>query len=274
MSGKAGRPVVDWVIKLGGRGLIDPSSLDLVAGQIAQLRHLGIKVAIVHGGGPAINDELTRRGISWSFIDGLRVTTPEMMDVIEMVLCGSMNRKVVRALQAAGASAVGISGVDGGTLQCSRADERLQQVGKIEEVDSRWIEAIVEAGGIPVLAPIGYGAAAGAYNINADWAAARVASALNVSTLVFMTDQDGILGTEGDVLPLLDEKALEGLIASGTVTGGMLAKTNTILHALRSGVSDVRVLNAKNGLWAAGGTACRLKVVENDKNAAEVTSCL
>ncbi len=267
---------VDWVIKLGGRGLIDPATLALVASQIAQLRQLGIKVAVVHGGGPAINEELTRRGISWDFIDGQRVTTPEMMDVIEMVLCGSMNRKVVRALQAAGADAVGFSGVDGGTLQCSQLDERLQQVGMVEVVDPRWIESIVSAGGVPCIAPIGGGLNKRdmTYNINADWAAARMAAALKVSTLVFLTDQEGILGADGSVLTTLDEHGLESLITEEVVKGGMLAKTRTILHALRAGVCDVRVLNAKNGLWAGGGTACRLNLSATENRSAEVTSWL
>jgi acetylglutamate kinase len=270
------RATVDWIIKLGGRGLIDPATLALVADQIAQIRQLGIKVAVVHGGGPAINEELTRRGISWDFIDGQRVTTPEMMDVIEMVLCGSMNRKVVRALEAAGVEAVGFSGVDGGTLQCSQLNERLQQVGSVEFVDSRWLESIVDAGGVPCIAPIGGGVNSRgiAFNINADWAAAQVAAALKGSTLVFLTDQDGILGANDAVIPTLSESGLEALIMGEVVKGGMLTKARAILHALRAGVSDVRVLNAKNGLWAEGGTACRLQFSATENHTAEVTSWL
>lgn len=262
---------IDWVIKLGGRGLIEPATLKLVASQIVRLKEFGLKIAVVHGGGPAINEELTSRGITWSFLNGQRVTTPEMMDVIEMVLCGSMNRKVVHALQAAGIDAVGFSGVDGRTFQCSQLDPELQQVGHIDEVRSKWIEAILGAGGVPVIAPIGGSSEGLAYNINADWAAARLAGALAATKLVFLTDQKGILNAKGEPISEMDETGLESLITDGVVTGGMLTKTNTILHALRSGVENVQVLHAQAGLWADAGTSCQLNFKHAKITAPEVS---
>jgi acetylglutamate kinase len=260
MASYAGQ--VDWVIKIGGRALIEegdgPETLSRLAHDIAQLRKSGLSVAVIHGGGPAINAELTRREITWSFLEGQRVTTPEMMDVIESVLCGSMNRKVVRALQTAGVDALGFSGVDGQTFRCSQFDPRLERVGRIDEVRGKWIGLVASAGGVPVLAPIGSGADGGAFNINADWAAARVAVALGAKRLVFLTDQDGILSPSGSCIGAVGDAGLASLVEDKIVTGGMLAKVQTIRYALAHGVVDVRVANGKRGLIGCDGTACRL----------------
>ena len=138
------------------------------------IQSVGVSVVLVHGGGPAINEELTRRGISWEFVDGQRVTTPQMMDVIEMVLSGTVNRRIVRTLNHAGVRAVGMSGVDAQTLFCKQANPKLQQVGQIEKVNTEAIDAIIEStkGAVPVIAPVGIGKNGETYNINADWAAA------------------------------------------------------------------------------------------------------
>ncbi|MCM2278891.1 MAG: acetylglutamate kinase [Oligoflexia bacterium] len=251
------------LIKLGGAALEDPALVESICQDLTLIRSAGISLVLVHGGGPSINQELTGRGISWEFIDGQRVTTPDMMDVIEMVLCGSVNRRIVRGLNRFGVRAIGLSGVDGATLRCKKADGRLQQVGVIDEVDTSYLRAILatrnERGecGIPVVAPIGIGRNGEAYNINADWAASRIAQAMGIRKVLFLTDQDGILdlsgdlsgnssgGSAGKLIPELDAGELEGLIEAGAVTGGMLAKARTILHALRNGVSDVHVLNAR-----------------------------
>lgn len=261
------------VVKLGGSVLEDSGLLESICEDIVLMRKVGVAVVIVHGGGPAINKELERRGIQWSFIEGLRVTTPEMMDVIEMVLCGTVNRRVVRALQAAGLKAVGFSGVDAGTLICKKADERLDRVGTIDRVGTQLIQQVLgmedELGqrGVPVIAPVGLGRDGGLFNINADWAASRIASALGVTKMLFLTDQDGILDARGQLLPELDAADLEQLIEDGVVKGGMLAKARTILHALQNKVTDVHVLNARrpNALIEelftdrGVGTVCRLR---------------
>lgn len=259
---------VDWVVKIGGRGLIDEISLNRVAADLRRIRSLGVRVALVHGGGPAINEELARRGITWTFHEGQRVTSDEMMGVIEMVLRGSMNPKVVRACKAVGVDAIGISGVDGGTFLCSRLDERLGRVGQIDRVQTKWVESIARQGAVPVVAPIGIGHDGRAFNINADWAAAKLATALRAKSLVFLTDQDGILDSEGQLIESLNDAALADLIEGGVVTGGMLAKVRTIRHALGEGICDVRVANANRGLatFNGRGTRCSLRLISSDES--------
>lgn len=255
------------LIKLGGAALQDEALVRSICSDLMLIRSVGVKLAIVHGGGPLINKELESKNISWEFIDGQRKTTPEMMDVIEMVLCGRVNRFLVRTLNHAGVRAVGVSGADASTLMCKKAGETLGQVGVIEEIDSTLIKAIMNAGGIPVIAPVGLGYDGKAFNVNADWAASRLAQALGIQKLLFLTDQEGILSSSGKLIPELDAGELENLIEMGTVKGGMLAKTQTILHALGHGVHDVHVLNARrpHGLIEelftdrGVGTVCRLR---------------
>ena len=261
------------VVKFGGSVLQDEVLLKAICEDMVAIRRVGVELLVVHGGGPAINAELKLRGIEWSFIEGQRVTTPEMMSVIEMVLCGQVNKRIVRSLYLAGAKAVGFSGADAGTLICRRADERLGQVGVIERVNTQLIDHALgledELGkrGIPVIAPVGLGRDGTAYNVNADWVGSRVASALGVTKMIFLTDQDGILDANGKLIPELDAGELEQLIEDGVVRDGMLAKARTILHALQNKVTDVHVLNARrpNALIEelftdkGSGTVCRLR---------------
>lgn len=261
------------VVKLGGSVLQDDGVLRSLCEDLAAIRKVGVSILTVHGGGPAINAELERRGIKWSFVEGLRVTTPEMMDVVEMVLCGSVNRRIVRALSSAGLKAVGLSGADAGTLICKASDSRLGQVGTIERVNSSLIDFALTmqdelgARGIPVIAPVGVGRDGRAYNVNADWVASRIASHYGVSKMVFLTDQDGVLGPDGKLIPEMDAGELEQMIEDGVVKDGMLAKARTILHALQNGVTDVHVINARRPgalieeLFTdkGSGTVCRLR---------------
>lgn len=264
------------LIKLGGAALENPEACQSIFDDIALMRSVGISVVLVHGGGPSINSELTARGIPWEFIDGQRVTTPEIMDVIETVLCGKVNRRIVRALNLAGVPAVGFSGIEAATLKCKPAAPKLGQVGVIEEVDTSLINAVLRMttrdgnGAIPVIAPIGFGTVATGgetFNVNADWAASRIAQALGIKKAIFLTDQDGILDGESNVLAELDVTTLESLIESGGVTGGMLTKARTIVEALRNGIASVHVLNGKRPhaivcelfTDAGVGTLCRLR---------------
>ncbi len=261
------------VVKLGGSVLQDEGLLHSICRDLSMIRKVGVAVVVVHGGGPEINQELTRRGIEWSFVNGLRVTTPEMMEVVEMVLCGKVNRRIVRALGEAGLKPVGFSGADAATLVCKASDAKLGRVGEIERVGTRLINDVLaiedELGvrGIPVLAPVGLGRDGLSYNINADWAASRVATELGVTKMLFLTDQDGILDPQGKLLPELDAGELEQLIEDGVVKGGMLAKAQTILHALKNRVTNVHVLNARRPhalieeLFTdrGVGTVCRLR---------------
>jgi acetylglutamate kinase len=260
------------LIKLGGAALQDPELVQSICADLTLIRSVGVSVVLVHGGGPSINQELTSRGISWEFIDGQRVTTPQMMDVIEMVLCGSVNRRIVRTLNQAGVRAVGMSGTDASTLLCKKSSARLGQVGHIDRVNPDFINSILNTqtdgiGAIPVIAPIGIGKNGEAYNINADWAASRIAQALGITKVLFVTDQNGILDSTMQLIPELDAGELEQLIDSGVIKGGMLAKAQTIIHALRHGVTDIHILNARRPhslieeLFTdiGVGTVCRLR---------------
>jgi acetylglutamate kinase len=272
------------LIKLGGAALQDPSLVHALCEDLSLIHAVGINLILVHGGGPSINKELTLRGIQWEFVDGLRVTTPEMMEVIEMVLCGQVNHRIVRALNKAGVRSIGLSGADASLLQCKQADPRLQQVGTIEKVDTSSIQALIDMEQkstpfrkspiIPVIAPVGVGSKGEAYNINADWAASRIAEAMKIKKVFFLTDQDGILNAQSQLISELDAGQLESLIEQGVVKGGMLAKTQTILYALRHGVKDVHIINARrpHGIIEelftdrGVGTVCRLRSLEPKRN--------
>lgn len=232
------------LVKLGGAALQDAELVKRICADIGQLRASGLSIAVVHGGGSDINSELTARGIAWEFRDGQRVTTPEMMDVIEMVLCGRVNRRIVRAMNAAGVRAAGFSGADAQTLLCKPAAPELQCVGEILRVDTGLIELMLEDA-IPVIAPIGVDRKGGALNVNADWAASRIAHAWGAARVVFMTDQHGVLDERGELIPELSPQGIEQLIAAQVVKGGMLTKTRAVLHALENGAAEVSVLNAR-----------------------------
>lgn len=261
------------LIKLGGAALQDVTLVESICEDLALIRQVGISLVIVHGGGPLINQELTTHGISWEFIDGQRVTTDPMMDIVEMVLCGQVNRRIVRTLNAAGVPAAGLSGTDGEMLACKRMDEKLGRVGEIEKVNIGTIQAILRTqddssrGFIPVIAPVGVDRDGKAFNVNADWAASRIAQSLSIRKILYLTDQEGILDVEGKLISELDAGELEMLIETGVVKGGMLAKTRTILSALTAGVQDVHILNARrpHGLVEelftnhGVGTVCRLR---------------
>lgn len=238
------------LVKLGGAALQKEGLVEGLSEDLGILRSLGISIVLVHGGGPLINAELEKRGIKWEFIDGQRVTTPEIMSVVEMVLCGIVNRRIVKILNGAGVPAVGISGTDASTLLCREASHLLGKVGEIEQVNPSILQAVMNLqakggiGAIPVIAPVGMGNTGDAFNVNADWAASRIAQALSVKKIIYLTDQDGIVGEGGKVQTELDASELEQLIESKLVTGGMLAKAKTILDALKNGVGAVHVLNA------------------------------
>lgn len=251
------------LIKLGGAALQDESVLVEVIQSVRQLRRIGFQIVIVHGGGPAINAELTRKGIPWSFHEGQRITTPEMMDSIEMVLSGSVNSRIVRAFNAGGVPALGLSGTDGGIFRCRAAGEVLGRVGQIESVEPDWIHSLTKLKGspVPVIAPLGVGVEGEVYNINADWAATRLAVALNVDQLIFMTDTPGVLDGDRQLIPFLSESELEDLEDQGVVRDGMLTKTRAVRFALRAGIELVRIMKAKDavrGVWSEiYGTSCR-----------------
>lgn len=267
MNEKVNESITDKIlIKVGGASLQDQTVIGEISQVVNQYRKFGYQVVLVHGGGPAINQELIRKGISWTFVDGQRVTTLEMMDTIEMVLNGLVNGKIVRGLNSIGVPAVGLSGGDGQTLLCTQAAEELGMVGLIQSVNTHLIEGIMNIGKrhlskpVPVVAPLGVGIDGQAFNINADWSASRLAQALNVKQLIFFTDQAGILDANKNPIHEIRQYELEKLIQDKVVTGGMLTKVLTILDALKGGVPVVRVMNSKQalqGLWTDEvGTLC------------------
>lgn len=239
------------VIKLGGASLQDESVLNTFTTALKEYRKYDYQVIVVHGGGPAINKELIRRGIQWSFYQGQRITTPEMIGTIEEVLHGQVNAQLVNHLQTAGLPAVGLSGAAENTLFCTQASSHLGLVGNIECVNTELIEKALLTS-LPVISTIGVGAKGEKYNINADWAASRIAAALKAEYLIFLTDQNGILNEGRELIPETSVSGLHSLIEEEIVQGGMLTKTKTILSALNQGVKAVRVMNGKDslrGLW-------------------------
>ena len=234
------------VLKLGGSSLQNPGTQQELTSLVRGYRAQGFDVVVVHGGGPAINQELTARGIEWKFINGQRQTTLEMIDVIEDVLAVQINSHLVATLIAADIPAVGLSGAQGQTLLCSQASEELMQVGKIEAVNTALIETALTLDGAPtpVIAPLGVDAAGAKYNINADWAAAKIAMALKAEKLVFLTDQNGILDQNSQLVQHATPRLINKMISDGVISGGMYTKVMTMMTALTEGVGQVRVLNA------------------------------
>ncbi len=237
------------LVKLGGSALQDVELVKTLCEDLALIRSIGISIVLVHGGGPIISEELTRRGIKSEFFEGQRITTPEMIDVIEMVLCGKINRRIVRTLNNCGIKAVGLSGTDANMLLCRGDEPKLQNVGVIQSVNTEFLSMYLKKDErqtiIPVIAPVGVDEDGQALNINADWAASRITQALGINKLIYLTDQDGILDSNGKLISELDSAELEDLIRKGIVTGGMLAKTKTILHALKNKVQNIHIINSK-----------------------------
>lgn len=243
------------VIKLGGSSLQDPSALIEVIEAVRGYLRYDYQPILVHGGGPAINAELTKKGISWKFINGQRQTTSEMISVIEDVLVNQVNKDLVTQLNRANLQAVGLSGADQNMLFCNQLNEELQHVGTVTKINTAPVEEILKADkkNIPVIAPIGIGSDGEKYNINADWAAAKIAAALGAEKLIFLTDQNGILDQSGNLIEDASASYLQNLIDQQIVTGGMYTKVQTILDALIHGVPQVRVMNGKSsvdGLWS------------------------
>lgn len=234
------------LIKLGGSALVNSDTLKKLAALVQGCQERGSSVVVVHGGGPAINQELTLRGISWQFIDGQRQTTKEMMSVIDDVLFKDINSMLVEKLSESKIKAQGLSGAAHKILFCSQASKELQQVGKVEFVNAEPILNILFGADpkVAVIAPIGFGVEDELFNINADWAATKLAMALNARELIFLTDQNGILDGKKELVSLATPESIEKMIEDGVITGGMSTKVRAMMLALSSGLKQVRVLHA------------------------------
>jgi len=235
------------VVKIGGAALEDAFVLRKCAKAIAELAQDGHRVAVVHGGGGALTRMLKRLGKQSEFVGGLRVTDAETRDVALMVLGGLINKKMVAAIQAAGMPAVGFCGGDGMTFRARKKLVRGNDLGFVGEIcfaEPCWIEALWQQGGIPVLASLALGADGEYYNVNADEMAAACAAACHANALIFLTDVPGVKDAEGTVIPWLNTKEAEDLVAHSVVSGGMLPKLRACKQALKQGVGRVRILPA------------------------------
>ncbi|MDA0360895.1 MAG: acetylglutamate kinase [Proteobacteria bacterium] len=240
------------VIKYGGNAMIDDGLKQSFARDVVLLKLVGMHPVIVHGGGPQINDMLSRLGKDGTFVQGMRVTDKDTMDVVEMVLGAHVNKDIVSLINKAGGSAVGLTGRDGGLLRAKKLHmesdgERfdLGQVGDVESVDPSVISTLETQGFIPVVAPIGYGEDSEAYNINADLVAGKLATVLGAEKLILMTNTAGILDKNEQLLTGVTPGDIDRLIEDGTVFGGMLPKITSALDAARSGVNSVHIIDGR-----------------------------
>ena len=235
------------VVKFGGHAMVDPALTESFAADIALLRQVGMRPIVVHGGGPQIAAMLERLAVPTKAIDGLRVTDAATMEIVEMVLAGKINKDVVTALNKAGGTAVGLSGKDGRLLlaeKVQRADGvDLGFVGQPKHVNTAVIEAIRDAGLIPVIAPIGVDEDGQGYNINADTAAGAIAAALKAERLIMLTDVDGVKDLSGQLIAEIRRADIAGLIEDGTVSGGMIPKLEMCAAAVTSGVGAAVIQN-------------------------------
>ncbi len=227
------------LIKLGGSLLESADSRARLARELAEAVRQGVGLVVVHGGGKQMSRFLAERNVAGRFVGGLRVTTPEVLDAVVKVVAGSVNRELVATLVAAGARAVGLSGVDDCLLEAELMDEDLGAVGRPIRANPELLELLVERRFLPVVACVAGDRRGSIYNVNADQMAAALAAAFRAEFLIFLTDVGGVLGADGRPLPELTTAAARQLIAQGTATGGMQAKLEAATGALRAGVGSV-----------------------------------
>lgn len=237
------------VLKCGG-STVDQLS-DHFFANLCKLKQAGLKPIIVHGGGPAIKEMLNKLNIEGEFIDGLRKTTEQVMDVVEMTLTGTVNRALTRRINDAGIKSIGLSGSDAQLLEAEAIDyERYGLVGKVTKVNEHFLTELLEMDIIPVIAPVALGIDGTRYNINADTAAAAVAKALNAKQLVFVTDVPGILHEE-ELLESVTEEEIEAYIQSGVVYGGMIPKVRAAIDSLAGDLQEVMIVDGKESALAS-----------------------
>ncbi|MGL4799760.1 MAG: acetylglutamate kinase [Cellulosilyticaceae bacterium] len=239
------------VVKYGGSAMLDPQINSTIVQDIVLMKLVGLRPIIVHGGGPEINSMLQKVGIESSFIDGLRVTTKETVEVVEMVLAGKVNKNIVSMIHTEGGKAVGITGKDGGLLQAKKMNKNgkdLGYVGEIVEVNTEIINTLIDNSFIPIISPIGTDKEGNTYNINADYAAVAIAAALKAQKLVFLTDVEGVLKDKDDsssLISYLSKAEALRYIEDGTIAGGMIPKVECCIEAIDQGVKMVHILDGR-----------------------------
>jgi acetylglutamate kinase len=236
------------VIKYGGHAMEDPALADLFAQDVVLMRLVGMNPVVVHGGGPQISDLMRRLGKEPEFVDGLRVTDAETVDIVRMALVGKVNREIVTALNRHGSYAVGLSGEDAGLITVDQRDARLGYVGDVRHIDPAILLRVLREELIPVVATVGIDDTGQAYNVNADAVAGAIAMALEAEKLVYLTDVAGVFedfGDEGSLVAQTDALGLERLLESGKVGEGMIPKLRSCIEALRGGVHRAHVLDGR-----------------------------
>jgi len=247
-----------FVIKYGGHAVGDETLAASFARDVVLLKQVGINPIVVHGGGPQIGAMLERLKIKSEFIDGLRVTDRETVEIVEMVLSGSINKAIASAINAAGGRAVGISGKDGNLIQARKmrrtrteSDSNIEKildlgfVGEPTKIDARLLDDLSQSDLIPVIAPIGTGSGGETYNINADTAAGAIAGAIEAARLLMLTDVPGVLGKDGELIPDMSIEEARAYISDGTITGGMIPKVETCIDAVQAEVDAAVILDGR-----------------------------
>jgi acetylglutamate kinase len=236
------------VLKYGGSAMTDLAQRASFARDVVLLKYIGLRPVIVHGGGPQIGRTLERLGVKSTFVDGLRVTDDQTMDVVEMVLGGTVNREIVSLIQQAGGRAIGLTGNDGDMIRVTRRtslDRDLGRVGQVRGVDPGPISAVADAGYVPVIAPIGVDEDGISHNVNADEAAGAIAGALHAEKLILLTDVEGVLDAQAVLIPQLTIVEARKHIAEGTIRGGMIPKIECCISALESGVGRTHIVDGR-----------------------------
>ena len=243
------------VVKFGGNAMVDAALQADFARDVVLLKLVGMDPVVVHGGGPQIEQLLKQLGIRSEFVQGMRVTDAATMDVVEMVLGGAVNKDIVTLINQAGGRAVGLTGQDGAFIRArkllmpsrEKPNELLDigQVGEIESIDPGVIDSLEQGGFIPVVAPIGVGADGLSYNINADLVAGRLAEVLHAEKLVLLTNTPGVLDEQGKLVTGITPREIDAMLASGTLSGGMLPKIASALDAARAGVRSVHIIDGR-----------------------------
>jgi acetylglutamate kinase len=243
------------VVKYGGNAMTDPALKEGFARDVVLLKVVGMNPVIVHGGGPQIDDLLKRVGKKGEFIQGMRVTDAETMDVVEMVLGGQVNKEIVNLINRCGGKAVGLTGKDGGLIRARKMKVRgapgsdelvdIGQVGEVESIDPAIVNLLHTQDFIPVIAPVGVGANGESYNINADLVAGKVAEILKAEKLIVLTNTAGVLDKDGNLLTGLTARKVDELFADGTIHGGMLPKIGSALEAVKNGVNTCHIIDGR-----------------------------
>lgn len=233
------------VIKLGGHAMGSDEGMEMFARDVVLMQMVGVNPVIVHGGGPMINAMLDKLDIQSEFVNGKRVTDEATVEVVEMVLSGRVNKRIVQAINTQGGKAVGLSGKDANLVVCDQTNPDLGFVGTPKDIDPSVLQNMFDNNTIPVIAPLGAGRDGETFNINGDTMAGAIAGALNADRLLLLTDVPGVKNADGDVVTELSSDQIRSMIADGTIAGGMIPKTETALDALDQGVRAVVILDGR-----------------------------